>query len=63
MHAILTMPMLLFLNGMIGSTPMVLAQVVNPFVLMLILWLGERWRGGALVSSFAGSAELSAGAR
>lgn len=42
MHAILTAPMMLFLKGMIGSTPMVLAQVVNPFVLMFILWLGEK---------------------
>lgn len=50
MHAILTAPMFLFLRGMISTTPMILAQVVNPFILMLILWLGERWRNGVLIS-------------
>ena len=63
MHAILTVPMLLFLKGMIGSTPMVLAQVANPFVLMLILWLGERWRAGALISPVARNVDLSAATR
>jgi len=58
MHAILTAPMLLFLRGSIGSTPMILAQVVNPFVLMLILWFGERWRGGILISPVERSAGL-----
>ena len=59
MHAILTVPMLLFLNGLVGSSPMVLAQVVNPFVLMLVLWLGERWRGGILISPATRKVELS----
>lgn len=63
MHAILTAPMLLHLKGMIGATPMLLAQVVNPFVLMLILWLGERWRGGVLISPIARDIGSSAGAR
>lgn len=63
MHAILTAPMLLFLKGMIGVTPMVMAQVMNPFVLMLFLLLGERWRGGVLIASVARSAESSATAR
>lgn len=60
MHAILTLPMFLFVNGSIGSTPMVLAQVVNPFVLMGILWLGERWRGGILISPVARDLESNA---
>lgn len=63
MHALLTGPMLLFLKGALGSTPMVLIQVVNPFLLMLILWLGERWRGGALISPLARDVEASAAAR
>lgn len=62
-HAILTGPMLLFVKGMIGSTPMVLIQFVNLFVLMLILRLGERWRSGALISPRAGDVEASAAAR
>lgn len=62
-HAILTRPMLLFVKGMIGSTPMVLIQFVNLFVLMLILRLGERWRSGALISPRAGDVEASAAAR
>ncbi|QIF02717.1 HXXEE domain-containing protein [Roseimicrobium sp. ORNL1] len=48
-HAVLMVPMLLFLKGTIGSTLLVLLQVMNPFLLMLTLWLGERWRGGSLV--------------
>lgn len=48
-HAVLMVPMLLFLKGIIGSTSLVLLQVVNPFLLMFILWLGERWRGGSLL--------------
>ncbi|MBR2817578.1 MAG: HXXEE domain-containing protein [Reyranella sp.] len=62
-HAILTGPMLLFVKGMIGSTPMVLIQFANLFVLMLILRLGERWRSGALISPRAGDVEASAAAR
>jgi hypothetical protein len=63
LHAILTAPMILFLKGMIGSTPMVVAQVVNPFVLMLILWLGEKWRGGVLIAPLERNVEPSVAVR
>jgi hypothetical protein len=56
-------PMILLLKGMIGSTPTVLAQVVNPFVFLLILWLGERWRDGALVTPVAQNVHASAAAQ
>lgn len=49
-HAILAAPLILFLEGMISTTPLVMLQVANPFVLILILWLGETWRGGALIA-------------
>jgi len=49
-HAILMGSVMLFLRGVIGTAPLVLLQVANPFVLMLLLWVGERWRGGALIS-------------
>lgn len=52
-HAILTAPMVLFLKGMIATTPMVMLQVANPFILMLILLLGEKWRGGVLTTPAA----------
>ncbi len=48
-HAMLTAPMILFLNGMIGTTVLVMTQVANPFLLMLILLLGERWHGGGVL--------------
>ncbi|WP_424814438.1 HXXEE domain-containing protein [Roseococcus sp. YIM B11640] len=49
-HIILGGSVLLFLHGAIGGTALVLAQVVNPFLLMFILRRGETWRGGTLVS-------------
>ncbi|MFE0017839.1 hypothetical protein ACFWXH_23560 [Mesorhizobium sp. NPDC059054] len=48
-HIVLAAPLLLFLNS--GSSIAVLLQLANPFLLMLILWLGERWRDGALISN------------
>jgi hypothetical protein len=61
-HAILTAPMMLFLKGHMGTSLMVMLQVANPFLLILILWLGERWRGGALIAGVA-RAKGSAAAR
>lgn len=62
-HAILTAPMILFLNGMLTITPMVMLQVANPFLLMLILSLGERRKEGALIRPFTQSGGSNAVAR
>lgn len=50
-HIVLAAPLLLFLNLGMSTTVVVLLQLANPFLLMLILWLGERWRDGELISS------------
>jgi len=48
-HVILTAPMFLFINGKIGSAVLVASQLANAVLFLLIPWLGEKWRGGALV--------------
>ncbi|OHV82844.1 hypothetical protein [Rhizobium sp. LCM 4573] len=50
-HMVLAAPLVLFLNFGLSATVVVLLQLVNPFLLMLILWLGERWRDGVLISN------------
>lgn len=50
-HILLAAPLLLFLNSGLNLAVLVLLQLANPFLLMLILWLGERWRDGALISN------------
>lgn len=50
-HVVLAAPLLLLLNFGLSPAVVVLLQLANPFLLMLILWLGERWRNGALVSN------------
>ncbi len=49
-HLVLAGPLLMFLNGDLSVTVVVLLQLANPFLLMLILWLGERWRNGELIA-------------
>ena len=50
-HIVLAAPLLLFLHSGLSMAVVVLLQLANPFLLMLILWLGEQWRGGALISN------------
>lgn len=50
-HIVLAAPLLLFLNFGLSTAVVVLLQLVNPFLLMLILWLGEWWSNGALISN------------
>lgn len=50
LHTILTVPIFLFLKGKNDSMSKVLAQVLNPFILMLILWRGEKRRGAVPLS-------------
>ena len=49
LHAILMGSMRLFLRGIIDSAVLVWFQVANAVLFLLIPWLGEKWRGGALV--------------
>lgn len=48
-HILLATPLLLFLNSGLSLAVVVVLQLANPFLLMLILWFGERWRDGALI--------------
>lgn len=52
LHVILMGSMKLFIAGVIGGQTLVLAQVANAGLALLILWLGERWRDGALLHGF-----------
>jgi hypothetical protein len=49
LHAILAVPMLLFVRGTISNTSLVWIQILNAALLLPVMWLGERWRGGALL--------------
>jgi hypothetical protein len=49
LHAILAVPMLLFVRGTLSSTILVWLQILNAALLLPVMWLGERWRGGALL--------------
>jgi hypothetical protein len=49
LHAILAVPMLLFARGSISNTALVWPQILNAPLLLLVMWLAERWRGGALL--------------
>jgi hypothetical protein len=49
LHAILAVPMLLFARGSISNAVLVWPQILNAALLILIMWLGERWRGGTLL--------------
>ena len=48
-HVILTGPLMLFINGNIGSAALVATQLANAALFLLIPWVGENWRGGVLV--------------
>jgi hypothetical protein len=48
LHAILIGSTFMFINGVIGGTALVLVQIVNAGLLLLIPWVAEQWRGGAL---------------
>ncbi|TKT57759.1 HXXEE domain-containing protein [Rhizobium sp. LC145] len=57
-HMVLAAPLVLFVNFGLSATVVVLLQLMNPFLLMLILWLGERWRDGVLISRTRGPTDL-----
>ena len=48
-HIILTGPLMLFINGNLGSAALVATQLANAVLFLLFPWLGEKWRGGVLV--------------
>jgi len=62
-HVLLAGPLQLLIRGMMDATPIILLQVANPFLLMLILWLGEKWNRGALVRPLKQCGKASAAAR
>ena len=49
LHVVLMGSMKLFIAGMITAPVLILAQVANAGLVLLILWLGEKWRGGAML--------------
>ena len=49
-HIILTGPLMLFINGNLGSAALVGTQLANAVLFLLIPWLGEKWRNGVLAS-------------
>ena len=52
-HSILTVPLILFINGRIDSAALVGSQLANAALFLLIPWLGENWRGGVLTRPIA----------
>ena len=48
-HIILTGPLILFINGKIGSATLVATQLGNAVLFLLIPWVGEKWRDGVLI--------------
>jgi len=48
-HIILTGPLMLFINGNLGSAALVGTQLANAVLFLLIPWLGENWRRGVLI--------------
>lgn len=49
LHVILAGPLMLAVRGVISNTLAVWLQILNAALLLLITWLGGRWRGGTLL--------------
>jgi hypothetical protein len=49
LHALLMVPMFMFINGVISAPVLVGSQIVNGGLLLVVMWLAEKWRGGALI--------------
>lgn len=49
LHAILMVPLMMFVDGLMSSTTLVLLQIVNAGLLLVACWLAEKWRNGALL--------------
>ena len=49
LHIILAGSVIMYVNGLISTTTVVSLQIINAGLLLLITWLGERWRGGVLI--------------
>ena len=48
-HIILTGPLMLFINGNLGSAALVGTQLANAVLFLLLPWVGENWRRGVLI--------------
>src|SRR5262249_33656508 len=46
-HVILRASLNTYIHGFISRTTVVWTQIINAGQLVLVLWLAERWRGGA----------------
>lgn len=58
LHAILMGSASMFINGMIGNTAFVAAQILNASLLLLIPWLAEKWHGGVLAQPVQANARF-----
>ena len=45
LHVFLIVPMLMFTRGIISATVLVWSQVINGGLLLVVMWLAERWLG------------------
>ncbi len=48
LHVFLAGPMLMFTKGLISATALIWSQIINGSLLLVMMWLVEHWRGGAL---------------
>jgi hypothetical protein len=46
LHVFLIVPMLLFTKGVISATALICSQIINGGLLLVAVWLAERWLGG-----------------
>jgi hypothetical protein len=49
LHVILAGSLAMFVNGLISGATVVWTQIINAGLLVLVLWLAERWQGGVLI--------------
>jgi hypothetical protein len=54
LHVILVGSLKMYISGLISRTAVVWAQIMNAGLLVLVLWLAERWRCGALIRPVRG---------
>jgi hypothetical protein len=48
LHVFLAGPMIMFIKGLINATVLNWSQIINGGLLLVAMWLAERWHGGAL---------------
>jgi hypothetical protein len=53
LHVFLVVPMLMLIKGVISTPVLVGSQIINGGLLLVVMWLAEQWRGGALIRNGA----------